>query len=140
MNQIKPAAMAAIATLVAMTLSQGHQPPRNNPTGSRSLSFWGRLRYRTYRHPLVTFGILFWLADTKALMKGRKGVCWPSGEQLPDRIKARSLPICWRNSRQARFAHARLGHEIDGDLEFGAGRMLKSRNRPSDRYRCGHAS
>ena len=26
-------------------------------TGSRSLSFWGRLRYRTYRHPLVTFGI-----------------------------------------------------------------------------------
>jgi hypothetical protein len=44
----------AIATLVAMTLSQGHQPPRNR---SRSLSFWGRLRYRTYRHPLVTFGI-----------------------------------------------------------------------------------
>ena len=29
----------AIATLVAMTLSQGHQPPRNSPTGSRSLSF-----------------------------------------------------------------------------------------------------
>ena len=54
MNQINPAAMAAIATLVAMTLSQGHQPPRNR---SRSLSFWGRLRYRTYRHPLVTFGI-----------------------------------------------------------------------------------
>jgi hypothetical protein len=57
MNQINPAAMAAIATLVAMTLSQGHQPPRNSPTGSRSLSFWGRLRYRTYRHPLVTLGI-----------------------------------------------------------------------------------
>ena len=54
MNQINPAAMAAIATLVAMTLSQGHQPPRNR---SRSLSFWGRLRYRRYRHPLGTFGI-----------------------------------------------------------------------------------
>jgi len=23
----------------------------------QSLSFWGRLRYRTYRHPLVMFGI-----------------------------------------------------------------------------------
>ena len=56
----------AIVTLVAMTLSQGHQPPRNSPTGSRSLSFWGRLRYRTYRHPLVMFGIgppIFWEAE-----------------------------------------------------------------------------
>ena len=140
MNQIKPAAMAAIATLVAMTLSQGHQPPRNSPTGSRSLSFWGRLRYRTYRHPLVTFGILFWLADTKALMKGRKGVCWPSGEQLPDRIKARSLPICWRNSCSKRDLPMPGSATRSMTSEFGAGRMLKSRNRPSDRYRCGHAS
>ena len=26
-------------------------------------------------------------------MKGRNGVCWPSGEQLPDRMKARSLSM-----------------------------------------------
>ena len=31
-------------------------------------------------------------------MKGRNGVCWPSGEQLPVRMKACSLPMRWRNS------------------------------------------
>src|SRR4051812_30103388 len=35
MSRIKPAAITAIAKFVAMVLSQGCQPLRNSPTGSR---------------------------------------------------------------------------------------------------------
>ena len=38
MNQISAATISAIATLVAMVLIQGRQPPRIRPTGSRCCS------------------------------------------------------------------------------------------------------
>ena len=37
-SQISTATIAAIARLVAMVLSQGRQPPRISPTGSRCCS------------------------------------------------------------------------------------------------------
>jgi hypothetical protein len=47
-------------------------------------------------------------------MKGRNGVCCPSGEQLPVRMNACPLPMrLLELVEQARLAHARLADDVD---------------------------
>jgi hypothetical protein len=54
-------------------------------------------------------------------MKGRKGVCRPSGEQLPDRIEGLLFADALAEFvQQARLAHAGLGHDVD-HAQFAAG-------------------
>ena len=53
-------------------------------------------------------------------MKGRNGVCWPSGEQLPDRTKARPCRCAGGTRAAGATCPCPARHKID-DAEFGAG-------------------
>ena len=56
---------------------------------------------------------LTWNEPRTTSMNGRNGVCRPSGEQLPVRMKMLLAEAAAEFVQQARLAHPRLGHDVD---------------------------